>query len=184
VTNELSGGLRVLDFKLLWGQGLTFRDFAAAAGERYKGLWEGVYRTSRVPEWAIKPASEERHFLVIAEDWCGDASNAVPAIARWVEAMPGFSLRIIRRDEHPAVMDRYLTNGTRSIPIVIVLDRGFRELGHWGPRPSELQAWVLAHKDTMPKDERYKEVRRWYAKDHGESTIREVLGVMQAERAA
>jgi hypothetical protein len=98
--------------------------------------------------------------------------------------VPGISLRIIRRDEHPEVMNRYLTRGARSIPIVIVLDREFRELGHWGPRPAELQAWVMAHKDTMPKEERYKEVRRWYARDRGETTLREVLGVMAHEQAA
>ena len=174
----------MVDFKSLWGQGLPFEDFVLAAGAAYKGLWEGVRRTSRLPDWATMPVTGERHLLAIAEDWCGDASTTVPVIARWVEAMPGFSLRIIRRDEHPEVMDRYLTRGTRSIPIVIVLDKEFRELGHWGPRPSELQTWVLAHKDTMPKDERYKEVRRWYAKDHGESTLRELLGVLQVERAA
>ena len=57
--------------------------------------------------------------------------------------MPGLELRIVLRDEHPEVMDRYLTNGSRSIPIVIALDEEFRELGHWGPRPRELQAWVM-----------------------------------------
>lgn len=174
----------MVDLKVLWEQGLTFDDFVMATREEYQGLWQGIYRTSRLPDWALTPVTEERHFLAIAEDWCGDASNTIPVLARWIEAMPGFSLRIIRRDEHPLVMDRYLTRGTRSIPIVIVLDQEFRELGHWGPRPSELQAWVLTHKDTMPKDERYKEVRRWYAKDRGESTIREVLDVMQAARAA
>jgi hypothetical protein len=72
-------------------------------------------------------------------------------------------------------MDRYLTNGSRSIPIVIALDEDFTELGHWGPRPAELQSWVLANRLTLPKTELYPLVRRWYARDHGESTLREVL---------
>ena len=33
----------------------------------------------------------------------------------------------------------------------------------------------MDHKDTMPKEERYKQVRRWYAKDKGAATMREVL---------
>ena len=49
-------------------------------------------------------------------------------------------------------MDQYLTNGSRSIPIVIVLDDDFRELGHWGPRPAELQAWVMANRGTITED--------------------------------
>lgn len=36
---------------------------------------------------------------------------------------PELELRVLRRDEHPEIMDEYLTNGSRSIPVVIVLDR-------------------------------------------------------------
>jgi hypothetical protein len=175
----------MLDFRSLWEQALPFDQFVAATAEEHRGLWQGVRRLARVPEWAetTLPEGEERRLLVLAEDWCGDASNTVPVLARWAEAVDGLSLRILRRDEHPEVMDRYLTNGSRSIPIVIALDEEFNELGHWGPRPRELQAWVLANKNTVEKAERYKEVRRWYARDKGETTIREVLEAMgvQAE---
>jgi hypothetical protein len=74
-------------------------------------------------------------------------------------------------------MDRYLTNGARSIPIVIALDESHQEMGHWGPRPTELQAWVMANRGTMPKSELYPQVRKWYARDRGETTLREVLEV-------
>jgi hypothetical protein len=174
----------MLELAELWEQGLDFVAFVAGAAPQHRALWDAVYRTARLPEWALTPPSRERRLLVLAEDWCGDAVNIVPVLAKWAASVPGISLRIIRRDEHPEVMNRYLTRGARSIPIVIVLDREFRELGHWGPRPAELQAWVMAHKDTMPKEERYKEVRRWYARDRGETTLREVLGVMAHEQAA
>jgi hypothetical protein len=82
---------------------------------------------------------------------------------------------VLRRDEHPEVMDRYLTNGSRSIPVVIALDEEFAEVGHWGPRPTELQSWVMTNRTIIPKSELYPQVRRWYARDHGESTLREVL---------
>ena len=116
-----------------------------------------------------------KRLLVIAEDWCGDASNTVPIVAKWADAVPGVELRIILRDQHPEVMDRYLTNGSRSIPIVIALDEDFREVGHWGPRPRLLQSWVMANRGTIPKTELYPQVRTWYARDRGETTLREVL---------
>ena len=59
-----------------------------------------------------------------------------------------------------------------------MLDADFNELGHWGPRPSELQQWVMENKDSIPKEERYPLVRRWYAEDKGESTLREVLELL------
>ncbi len=168
----------MLDFRTLWGDALTYEAFLAAS-TKHKGLWEGIYGIARLPAWALAalPAGVERKLLVIAEDWCGDASSTVPVLAKLAAAVPGLELRIILRDQHPEVMDLYLTNGSRSIPIVIALDEQFRELGHWGPRPHDLQAWVTANRLTVPKAELYPQVRQWYARDHGEATLREVLAV-------
>jgi hypothetical protein len=168
----------MLDFRSLWRAAVPYHDFVASSTE-HCGLWVGVHKLARVPEWAaaVQVAAPPRHLLVIAEDWCGDAANTIPVLAKLAEQAPGLELRVLRRDEHPAVMDQYLTNGSRSIPIVIALDAEFRELGYWGPRPLELQAWVMAKRGTAPNAELYPQVRRWYARDHGESTIREVLAV-------
>jgi hypothetical protein len=167
----------MLDFRTLWQNALPFEDFLAASKAEHRGLWEGIYRLTRVPDWALAavPASAGLQLLVIVEDWCGDASNTVPVLARLAQLAPGLELRVIARDAHPEVMDRYLTNGSRSIPIVVVLDESFRELGYWGPRPTELQAWVMVNRHSMPKAELYPQVRRWYARDRGETTLREVL---------
>lgn len=166
----------MLDFRTLWADALTFEAFLAVS-TKHKGLWEGIYDIARLPEWATTalPEGVQRKLLVIAEDWCGDASSTVPVLAKLAANTPGVELRIILRDQHPEVMDRYLTNGSRSIPIVIALDDEYRELGHWGPRPRELQAWVMANRLTVPKAELYPKVRQWYARDHGETTLREVL---------
>jgi hypothetical protein len=173
------------DFKTLWERALSFEDFVAAS-EQHKGLWEGIYRIVRVPDWAFQaiPLGTRHRLLVIAEDWCGDASSTVPILARFADAAPGLELRLLRRDEHPELMDRYLTNGSRSIPIVIVLDESHRELGHWGPRPSVLQAWVMENRPLVPKAELYPQIRRWYARDRGETTLREVLAVAGLGRSA
>jgi hypothetical protein len=175
----------VPDFRVLWDLALPYERFVAES-EQHRGLWEGIYRLMRVPEWAFQavPAGTRRRLLVIAEDWCGDASSTIPAVARFADAVPGMELRVLRRDEHPEVMDRYLTNGSRSIPIIVVLDEGYRELGHWGPRPAALQTWVLENRPLLPKAELYPQVRRWYARDRGETTLREVLEVAGLGRTA
>lgn len=168
-----------LDFCTLWDAALPFDQFVAEATTAQE-LWRGVHRQARLPEWATEQASARSPFrmLVLAEDWCNDAVSTVPILARLAEAVPGVELRILRRDEHPAVMDQYLSNGARAIPIVIVTDAGCEELGHWGSRPSELEGWFEANRD-MPKPDRNREVRRWYARDRGESTLREVLALAQ-----
>jgi hypothetical protein len=171
-----SGSDGMLDFKALWEKAYTFEEFLAAT-TKHRGLWEGIHKLARIPDWAMTAvrAGQQRKLLVIAEDWCGDASSTVPVLARLAEVLPGLELRIILRDQHPEVMERYLTGGSRSIPIVIALDERMQEVGYWGPRPRVLQAWVMANRQTMPKAELYPEVRKWYARDRGETTIREVL---------
>jgi len=166
----------MLDFRTLWDDALTFDAFLAAS-TKHKGLWEGLYNIARVPAWAASavPAGARRKLLVLAEDWCGDASSTIPVLARLASEVPGLELRIILRDQNPAVMDRYLTRGARSIPIVIALDADFKELGHWGPRPRLLQAWVAENRPLMPKEQLFPQVRQWYARDRGETTLREVL---------
>ena len=173
------------DFRGLWDLALPYERFVAES-EQHRGLWEGIYKVMRVPEWAFQavPPGTRRRLLVIAEDWCGDASSTIPIVARFADAVPGMELRILHRDEHPELMDRYLTNGARAIPIVIVLDESFRELGHWGPRPAPLQAWVLENRARVPKAELYPQVRRWYARDRGETTLREVIAAAALGRTA
>ncbi|MGH7579713.1 MAG: thioredoxin family protein [Gemmatimonadales bacterium] len=171
------------DFEALWHQAQPYAAFVAAS-EKHCGLWEGIYRIVRLPEWVYRavPPGTRRRLLVIAEDWCGDASSTIPILGRLADAVPGMELRVLRRDEHPALMDRYLTNGSRSIPIVIVLDESFRELGHWGPRPAVLQAWVTENRPLVPKAELYPRIRTWYARDRGETTLREVLAIAAGQR--
>jgi len=175
-----------LDFRALWDQALTYDEFVKQSTE-HCALWTGVYRLARIPAWALASACDRGRtlrLLVLAEDWCGDASNTVPYIAKLGAQAQCLEMRILRRDEHPEVMDRYLTGTSRAIPIVIVLDDRWQEIGHWGSRPAELQAWVLDARKTMPKEQLYPQIRRWYAKDKGESTLREILSLFPAGSSA
>ncbi len=168
-----------------WDRALPFDRFVSES-TAHRDLWAGVYRTAKVPAWAVAAAAKlgrRFRFLVLAEDWCGDASSTVPVVARFAEAI-GAELRILRRDQHPEVMDAYLSNGARAIPIVVVLTDTLDELGHWGSRPAELQAFVTAQRALGRTSKAYfAETRRWYAEDRGESTLRELLAVMAGHPA-
>ena len=113
-----------LDLKSVWNTAMSYADFVAGAEEN-RSLWEGVYRMTPIPEWVLKLACDRARgirLLAIAEDWCGDASNTVPVLAKLGDTASCLEMRVLKRDENPDVMDRYLTNGARSIPIVIVLN--------------------------------------------------------------
>ncbi len=148
--------------------------------EKNAELWRDVYERVRLPGDLVERARElgvDWRLAALSEDWCGDAVNTLPVVARLAEAA-GWDFRVFSRDANPDLMDAHLTRGTsRSIPVVIVYDADFREVGWWGPRPGEIQAWVLDEGLTMPSAERYREIRRWYARDRGRTTLEEVLDV-------
>ena len=167
--------------------GETFTDFLAKP-KKYKELWDALYKRGVVPE-AILPRAKTLHrpwhLLVLSEEWCGDSINTLPLIVRLTEAMVGVDLRILGRDANPDLMDAHLTGGkSRSIPVIMLLDGDYVEQGWWGPRPRPLQEWVIKEGLAMPKDDRYREVRTWYARDHGVTTLTELLDLMEESELA
>lgn len=151
--------------------------------EKNRELWHAVYDRVRLPEDVVEEARSLPggwHLVALSEDWCGDAVNTLPIIARLADEA-GWDLRVMSRDENPDLMDTHLTNGrSRSIPIVIVYDEAFEEVGWWGPRPGEIQKWVMSEGLELPSPERYKVIRRWYAKDRGRTTLDELLRIVSS----
>ncbi|MBM4185879.1 MAG: thioredoxin family protein [Gemmatimonadetes bacterium] len=168
-----------LNWAALWALAQPWSEFFSPAMD-LAPLWQGVWRQASAPGWAVDrlKAGPPVQLLALNHDWCWDAANTVPWIARLAEAVPGTEFKTLLRDEHPEVMDRFLTRGTRSIPIIFGLGGDFTLLGHWGPRPAALQAWFYQHRHTLPKEQRYQEMRRWYLKDRGESTLRELMAAI------
>lgn len=156
----------------------TFDQYLDAV-EKNRDLWRGLYERARVPADLREAAAAlpgRWHLLALSEDWCGDAVNALPIVARWAEELEHFDFRVLGRDDNPDLMDAHLTNGrSRSIPIVIVYDENFEEVGWWGPRPGELQEFVLGEGRDLDSDARYRHVRRWYARDRGRTILAEIL---------
>ncbi len=140
-----------------------------------------MHERVRLPEEVVEAARALPggwRLVALSEDWCGDAVNTLPVIARLAEEV-GWDLRVLGRDDNPDLMDAHLTNGrSRSIPVVIVYDEDLEEIGWWGPRPGEIQSWVLGEGLSLSSPERYKVIRRWYARDRGRTTLRELIALV------
>lgn len=122
-------------------------------------------------------------WLVLTEAWCGDAAQSLPLMAKMAGASPLITLDLLLRDEHPELMDAYLTNGSRSIPKLICLTKDLQEVGTWGPRPAEAQQLMNIFKQQHP-DEDYqalaKEMQLWYARDRTQAVQKEFLELLSA----
>lgn len=167
--------------KARYCEGETFAEFMARPIMNHE-LWVALYKRVTIPieiSARVEALSGRWHLLVLSEDWCGDAVNIVPIIAKLAESVSNMDMRILARDENLDIMDTHLTGTSRSIPIVILLNQKFQECGWWGPRPRALQEWVEEKGMLLPKDERYREIRTFYARDHGLTTMRELVEMLE-----
>ena len=163
---------------------LAAPDFEAMLGAVRKNadLWAAVWRRAEVPAEYVRRVAAlggAWHLLVLSEDWCGDAVNTLPIVAKLAALAPNVDLRVLARDENLDIMDSHLTGHSRSIPCVIALDEDFHERGWWGPRPAELQRWVLGDGQALEGKERYRETRMWYARDRGRATLDELVAMLE-----
>jgi hypothetical protein len=121
-------------------------------------------------------------WLVITEGWCGDAAQNIPVIEKIAAANSGIETRYILRDEFPELMDRFLTNGSRSIPKLIAVDRRRGEvLGDWGPRPKAAQDLFYEQKSSgIEQHTIHENLQRWYLADSGRSLQGEIARLAEA----
>jgi hypothetical protein len=171
----------VTDLKERFLGGESFAEFLARP-KKYGEFWEALYKRAVVPPDILERAKlldRPWHMLVLSEDWCGDSINTLPLIAKLLESTPNVDMRIISRDSNLDLMDQHLTGTSRSIPVIMLLDGDYIERGWWGPRPQPLQHWVVDKGLTLGKDERYREVRTWYARDHGHTVLSELFDLLE-----
>ena len=120
--------------------------------------------------------------LVIAESWCGDAAQILPIINKVAQATDKIDFKIVLRDENEDLMNQYLTNGSKSIPKVLILDPENNVLDSWGPRPAVATQMVADYKaqNGSIDEELKKNLQVWYNKDKGHNTKNELIGLLHA----
>ena len=120
--------------------------------------------------------SKVKYAVIITEIWCGDAGNTTPFIHKNLNEA-GIENKVMLRDKHPEIMENYLTNGGKSIPIVVFFNENFEELAVWGPRPAPAQKMVMDRKkEETPED--YDsfaiKLQKWYIEDSYQTTGNEI----------
>lgn len=129
----------------------------------------------------LQNLSKEYIWLVISESWCGDAAQILPVINKMAEVSDKIDLRIVLRDDNEDLMNLFLTNGTKSIPKLIIIDKATNEVvNDFGPRPKGAKQLILDYKAAHGiVDETAKiELQKWYLQDKGVSTQKEIMELL------
>lgn len=174
-------------FDRLWDAALDWPAYLETLKEK-QDIWHAHDRRADVHDdeaarLADLPA--DRRVLILTEDWCGDAARSVPVLARALGDAPRVQVRFLPSDDHPEVIEEYLTHGGRAIPMAVVVDEHGAELGTWGPRPAPLQALMRKQRREQgpPTGDAvnvfYQPIMAWYGQDKGRTTLQEVLMLLE-----
>lgn len=125
----------------------------------------------------IKSIKSRQYWLIIAEAWCGDVSQNLAPLYIMSKLNPLISYHIILRDDNPEIINNYLTEGTQSIPKLIILDEDLKELGVWGPRPRSAFEILKRFKANpqISKEQFHHDLHLWYFRDRGFEIQNEIM---------
>jgi hypothetical protein len=171
-----------IDYAGLYAKGVTFAEFLENARAR-RDQWRAHYNDATVTPDLItrmRALPGKRRLLVVAEDWCADSVNTIPYIVRLVDGAPErLELRLIDSERGKAVMEAHRTpDGRAATPVVVVLAEDGRVLGAWTERPSSTQTWFLEKQKTTMQKPLHDELKDWYAKDAGKTTVAEIAEIV------
>lgn len=176
-------------YKNYWEQGMNYAEYRIMIADLHaRGLTTGTNQSPEMLEYSrlnehrmdrvekrfvlqedlhnrLENLSGPKYWLVLSEAWCGDAAQNLPALFQVSEHSGGkITLRILLRDEHPELMEQWLTKGGKSIPKLIQLNEHFEVTGSWGPRPAEAQRMVNEARAGGEDHHIYAErIHKWYA---------------------
>ena len=129
----------------------------------------------------LNSLKDEYVWLVLAEGWCGDVAQIAPILNKMASISSKIELKLVFRDENEALMNMFLTNGSKSIPKVIIIEKeSMMVKGSWGPRPEGATNLIKSYKAQYGVvDETAKaELQMWYLHDKGLSTMEELTNLM------
>lgn len=152
--------------------------------ELNKKRMDRLLNTYRVEEAQVARFEELNYsgkLLIISEGWCGDAAQSLPVIYRFFEKY--LEIKIVYRDQNEDLMNQYLTNGSKSIPIVLILNENKEVVAHWGPRPefgNELFRKFKNDEEAYSKEKLMEDMQMAYNKDKGAAIIEEMINTIAA----
>lgn len=143
--------------------------------------WDKTLKIPKVAQQKISEFEQDVTWLVIVESWCGDGAHVLPVLNKMAELNNHINLKIVLRDDNPELMDLFLTNKSRSIPKLIMIDTETGDvLNSYGPRPSEATSLVSRYiaKYGILTPEFKEDLQHWYNNDKGQNIIEDVTNML------
>jgi len=174
---------QAIDGNAIFAQGKTYEEFLAAADARPE-VWKN--NTDRGKPSAalvarLKAAGEGLRLVVVAVAACSDSVHTVPYVANLAKEA-GIPLRVVDPTIGASIQAAFRTPDGRGATATVALLRGDKVVGAWVERPVALQTWILGPGSVLSQEDRMARKFGWYEWDRGESTIAELVELVERLR--
>src|SRR5690625_321829 len=139
---------------------------------KHKDNFYNIYNNIKLPEdddFFNSVKEKNLRVVALAEVWCGHCMLDIPILLHMSDKMD-MPVKFLPRDENLELMDQYLTNGNRTIPIFIFINEDGEEVGKWGPIAPTVREFTSQYRDKLPPkdspeyDEKFQEMIKITAK--------------------
>ena len=130
---------------------------------------------------ALAQLDKKYLWLVLTEGWCGDGAQVLPVLHKIAQANANIDFKLVFRDQNEELIQLVLTNGSRAIPKLLIIDfETHTLLGQWGPRPQGAVELIANYKkEHGVVDEAAKaDLQLWYFRDRGVEIQQEIVALM------
>ena len=145
--------------------------------------WDKTVKITDDAKSSIENFNKKTTWLVITESWCGDAAHIMPVINKVAQLNANIDYKVVLRDKNDTLMNQFLTNGGKAIPKLIMIDNETDTVVNtFGPRPAVATKMVNDYKTEHGQltPEFKEDLQRWYNKDKGQSTIEDLISLLNA----
>jgi len=164
-------------------QTYAYKQYTVLNDKRMK-RWDKTFKISEEQITQLKAFNRKIIWLVITESWCGDAAPTLPVMNKISQENQHIQLKIVLRNEHPELMERFHTDGKLSIPKLIMIDQQTHDvIDTWGPLPSiakKIAADYRASNGQLTASFK-EELQQWFNADKGKNTSKDLLQLLGLE---
>ncbi|HUR19222.1 MAG TPA: thioredoxin family protein [Vicinamibacterales bacterium] len=174
---------QAIDGAGIFDKGKPYEEFLAAADARpevWKANTNRAHPSSELVD-RLKKAGSGLRFVVVATAPCSDSVHTVPYVAALAREA-GVPLRVVDPALGKPIQDAFKTpDGRGATPTVAIL-RGDKVVAAWVERPVALQTWMLGPAAALSSADRMDRKFGWYEWDRGESTIAELVDLVERHK--
>jgi hypothetical protein len=124
----------------------------------------------------------QRHIniYIIMENWCGSSAGNVPFIVKLLQTLPSVNITIVPRDTNEDFMNAYLSDGKKSIPMVIGFDDNDAELFVWGSSTKSQMEYVKSlQAQNLPFPDFVSTMRTWFKENNATAIEQEFIEILE-----